>query len=186
MPLVFMFTYLGLIVYGSLVPLEDTPLTIELAWQKIQQTEMLQLGIESRADWVANGILYIPAGFLVADWLIGHSPKKFRLPAMLLAFAICASLAFGIEFTQIFFPPRTVSQNDILAECIGSLVGIALAPFFGQWVRQILDEITATNEAGTSRLLVAYLIAYIAYSLFPFDFVLSPAELFAKINSDDL
>jgi VanZ family protein len=186
LPLVFMIAYLGFIVYGSLVPLEYTPLTIEFAWKKFQQTEMLQLGIESRADWVANGILYIPAGFLVAQCFIAHAPRIFRLPAMFLAFLICASFAFGIEFTQIFFPPRTVSQNDILAECIGSLVGIALAPFFGQWVRQILDEITATNEAGTSRLLVAYLIAYIAYSLFPFDFVLSPAELFAKINSDDL
>lgn len=181
-----MLAYLGFIVYGSLVPLEYSSQTIEFAWQKFQQTEMLQLGIESRADWIANGILYIPAGFLVADWLIGHAPKKFRLPAMLLAFAICASLAFGIEFTQIFFPPRTVSQNDILAECIGSLVGITLAPFFSQWVRQILSKRIATNEARTTLLLVAYLFAYIAYSLFPFDFVLSAAELFAKINSDKL
>jgi VanZ family protein len=184
LPLLLVLAYLGFIAYGSLVPLQYTPLPLELAWAKFQQTKMLQLGVDSRADWIANGILYIPAGFLVAEWLTGHMSRLFRIPAMLLAFAICAGLAFGIEFTQIFFPPRTVSQNDILAECIGSLFGITLAPYLGHWLRQLLAYRPASQSAGITLILSTYLLAYVAYSLFPYDFLISSDELTAKFNSN--
>lgn len=184
LPLLLVLAYLGFIAYGSLVPFEFSPQSLEFAWAKIQQTEMLQLGVESRADWIANGILYIPAGFLIADWLAVHITRTLRISVMFLAFSICASLAFWIEFAQIFFPPRTVSQNDIIAECIGSFVGIFLAPYLGHWLRQIINYRPASHSAGITLILAAYLLTYLAYSLFPYDFLLSSSEISAKFNSN--
>lgn len=178
--------YLLVIIYGSLLPFEYASIPLNFAWDKFQQTKMLELGVQSRADWIANGILYIPAGFLVTEWLTGRAPKALPVPAMCLAFLFCASLATAIEFAQIFFPPRTVSQNDILAECIGSLAGITLAPSLGNWVRRLLAYRHETAEAGTTLLLTAYLATYIAYSLFPYDLVLSTTEFSDKLNSGKL
>lgn len=185
LPAAILFAYLGFIVYGSLVPLDFTPQSIATAWQRFQQTPMLQLGVESRADWIANGILYIPAGFLAAEWLSGLLPPRARVLALLLALVGCSALAFGVEFAQIFFPPRTVSQNDILAECLGSLGGITLAAFMAHLPRQLVAYRPASREAGITLLLAAYLAGYLAFSFFPYDLLLSGAELAAKFNSDN-
>lgn len=184
LPFLLVASYLCFIIYGSLVPLDFTPHSLEYALQTFGQTKMLELGIESRADWIANGVLYVPAGFLIAEWLTGLTSKKLKIPAMILAFFICAVLAFGIEFTQIFFPPRTVSQNDIFAECIGGLIGVTLAPFVGRSIRQLIAFRLTNHETGITLILSAYLLAYVAYSLFPYDFLLSSSELFAKLNSN--
>jgi len=186
LPLLLVLAYLLFIIYGSLLPFEYASHPLGFAWEKFQQTKMLGLAVQSRADWIANGILYIPAGFLVTEWLTGRASKALRVPAMCLAFLICASLATAIEFAQIFFPQRTVSQNDILAECIGSLAGIILAPRLGKWVRRLFAYRPETAEAGTTLLLTAYLAAYIAYSLFPYDLVLSTTEFADKLNSGKL
>lgn len=184
LPLALLLGYLGFIVYGSLIPFDFTPLAIDSAWQQFQQTRLLQLDIQSRADWIANGILYIPAGFLAAEWFSGRSSQRAQIVPLFLALAGCCLLALGVEFTQLFFPSRTVSLNDIFAEWVGSLAGVAVAHFSGHWPRQFLTFKTATRQEGVSLLLLAYLIAYIAYSLFPYDFLLTGAELAAKLGSN--
>ena len=57
--------YAAFVVYGSLVPLEYRPLPPGEAWARFQQIPYLNLGVGSRADWVANGVLYVPLGFLL-------------------------------------------------------------------------------------------------------------------------
>jgi len=42
--------------------------------------------------------------------------------ALISAFAICLTVAVAVEFTQIFFAPRTVSINDLVAETLGILI----------------------------------------------------------------
>ena len=49
--------YAAFVVYGSLVPLAYTPLPWAQAWETFKATPFLQLGVESRADWIANGVL---------------------------------------------------------------------------------------------------------------------------------
>ena len=56
--------YLVFVVYGSLVPLRYTPLPWDHALARFQEIPFLQLGIGSRADWVANLLLFIPLTFL--------------------------------------------------------------------------------------------------------------------------
>ena len=123
--------YAIFVVYGSLVPFDFQPLPFDQAWAAFRQTPFLTLGVESRADWVANGVLYVPLGFLGVRALGGGGA---RLIAVLASLILAGLLAFAVEFAQLSFPPRTVSQNDLLAECIGSLVGVVAAHALGPWL----------------------------------------------------
>ena len=61
--------YLVFVVYGSLVPLDYTPVPWDEAVERFRNIRFLQLGIGSRADWVANLLLFIPLTFLWLGWL---------------------------------------------------------------------------------------------------------------------
>ena len=57
--------YLAFVVYGSLLPFEPRPPPTAGAWEAFLRLPYLELGVASRADWVANLLLYIPLGFLI-------------------------------------------------------------------------------------------------------------------------
>jgi VanZ family protein len=176
--------YVSFVVYGSLVPLDFKPLALDQAWAIFQHVPMYTLGVESRADWIANGVLYVPVGFLTAYLLIQNGSGTRPIPLFFLAGLFSIALAFGVEFTQVFFPPRTVSLNDLLAESVGSLIGIMLAARYSEWFRFLLNAVFSDPKRLTLRLLEAYLAGYIAFSLFPYDILLSAAELEQKLQGD--
>ena len=118
---------IAFIIYGSLVPLDFHPHTLAWAWAQFQQIPMLNLQVGSRADWIANGVLYLPTGFLLAERFVGRVPGLVLALALLACLCALCGLTFGVEFTQLFFPPRTVSQNDLLAETLGGALGLLLA-----------------------------------------------------------
>src|SRR5574337_1811472 len=110
------------VTYGSLVPLEYKPLSNP--WQHFLHTPWLHLGVGSRADWVANILLYVVLAYFAtgAVWA-SRLGIALRVVLLGLVFSACLGLAVGIEFLQQFFPPRTVSLNDLLAEAIGTGLG---------------------------------------------------------------
>jgi glycopeptide antibiotics resistance protein len=172
--------YAAFVVYGSLVPFDFHPLPFDQAWAAFRQTPFLTLGIESRADWIANGVLYIPLAFLGVR-AFGGGGIAF-LPA-LASLAFACVLAFCVEFTQLSFPPRTVSQNDLLAECIGSLVGVVSAHALGPWLARWWHA-WKTDAAGVARLAwQAYAIGYLLFCFFPFDLLVSRLEFLNKLDS---
>ncbi|WP_347258956.1 VanZ family protein, partial [Methylocaldum sp.] len=117
--------YLVFVVYGSLVPFEYRAYTFDEAVKQFSAIQYLDLGIESRADWVANIVLYVPLSFLGCAWGVGiRSTGALRHLTALSIFVFCLAVAVAVEFTQIFFAPRTVSLNDLLAETLGSAGGI--------------------------------------------------------------
>src|SRR6185295_11468204 len=77
--------YLIFVVYGSLVPLDFRPRSLESALRDFSQIPYLELGLESRADWVANLILYIPLPFL---WLGALSRERKRLRQAILSIVV--------------------------------------------------------------------------------------------------
>ncbi|MDP3221141.1 MAG: VanZ family protein, partial [Deltaproteobacteria bacterium] len=116
--------YTVFVIYGSLVPLDFRALPWGEAVSRFSAIPFLDLGIGSRADWMANLLLFIPLTFLWMGVLTaGSSTLRTRL-VMLVLIPAAAALSVGIEFTQLFFPQRTVSQNDILAETLGGLIGV--------------------------------------------------------------
>ncbi|MDO9271845.1 MAG: VanZ family protein [Rugosibacter sp.] len=179
-----LFATLVFIIYGSLVPLDFHPHSLAWAWDQFQRTPMLSLGIESRADWIANGVLYLPAGFLLAERFVGRLRGLALGSTLLLSIAALALIAFGVEFTQLFFPPRTVSQNDLLAETIGGALGVLLALPLSNSIRRIAAFKPAHGTQGVTLLLGVYMAAYLAFCFFPFDFLLSAKEISAKLASD--
>lgn len=174
--------YLGFVIYGSLVPLDFRPVPWEQAVARFGDIPYLNLGIASRADWVANILLFIPLAFFWNAVLAPRRSVAGGIMVSLLLMAGCVALSIGIEFSQIFFPPRTVSLNDILAEAIGTLLGVLLwwaaGRRFTRWLPGWLS--TGLNGGWPGRLLYTYLVGLFAYSLLPLDLTLSPVEIFHK------
>ncbi len=174
--------YVAFVVYGSLVPLDYQPRPWDEAWRLFQNIRLLDVGAQGRADWIANGVLYLPLAFLTAHVLAGGRQRPAPL-ALVTALLFCLALAVTVEFVQLFFPPRTVSLNDLLAEGVGSLLGVSLAAASGGRFRHLLDALAGEPSQFLTRLLKAYAVGYFAFSLFPYDFLLSASELALKSQS---
>ena len=177
--------YLLFVVYGSLIPFEYRAHSFDEAVAKFANIPYLALGIASRADWIANIVLYIPLSFLACLWLGGAGRIKAAhyvvLPVVL---ALMLAIATAVEFTQIFFAPRTVSINDLIAETLGGLGGIALWLFGRHWLLHLLQSFRRGGHQSMVAVLSAYGLFYLAQSLFPFDVVVSLDELKWKLSSD--
>jgi glycopeptide antibiotics resistance protein len=177
--------YLFFVIYGSLVPLDYQPLPFDEALRRFGRIRYLDLGIGSRADWVANILLFIPLCFLWTGLFWPNRPGTMRLLVSILVFVSASLLSFGIEFTQLFFPPRTVSQNDIFAETIGAAAGIALWWWRGPRIRDWLADALAARGPTqlAEKLLWVYLAGLFLYSLLPLDLTISPVEIYHKWRS---
>ncbi len=183
---VFALIWLACIAYASFIPFHVRPLDFFDALVLFRQIPLLDLGAGSRADWVANILLYIPLGFLLSGAAQGQSSSFFKNSLVLGAvFFSCLVAAVLIEFFQLFFSPRTVSVNDLIAEGIGSGVGIFLWAGFGDSLLhalQVLKDETGP-ESRLNVLFCFYLIFVISITLFPFDFLISIPEIQKKFQA---
>lgn len=179
--------WLTFIVYGSLLPFEIRDYSLAKGVEIFRNIPYRSLGTLSRADWVANILLYMPLGFLGCAWMAaGARTGVGRILAVSVVFMLCITIAVIIEFVQIFFAPRTVSLNDLLAESIGTLGGVLTWMI---WRRRLHGLAQAFLSGGRESLIAAttlYLLAYVALSLFPFDFLVSADEFARKLSSDRL
>ncbi len=127
--------------------------------------------------------MFLPLGWLGAAVFVPRPRRPFDVLAVLPSLAFGAALAVALEFGQLYFPSRTVSINDIVAEVIGTLLGASLWTVFGassmEWWRTLLRGGRATANAA----LAAYLVAYLVLSFSPFDFIISADELAQKAAS---
>ena len=81
-----------------------------------------------------------------------------------------------------FFPPRTVSQNDILAEGLGGLLGLTAWWLWGQrsiaWLASWQRARGAASLA--EKLLWLYLLLLFGYNVLPLDLTISLVEIYHK------
>src|SRR5690348_6661332 len=179
--------YLLLIVYGSLLPFHLNDLTLSAALANFRHIPLLELGVESRADLVANLLLYIPFGLLLCGSIAGANPGPMLLASgVLISLVIAATVALGVEFTQQFFAPRTVSLNDIFAEIAGSIMGIILWPVTGIRLVHLIRSIFRGGANARNAALIAYALGFAMLSVFPYDFLLSYGEWRAKLTSENV
>lgn len=170
-------------VYGSLVPFQFHPLPFDEALFRFTQVRYLELGIASRADFVANILLFIPFGFLFMGAL--RTDREDPVGTVFDAVAVLGAafgLSVAIEFAQEFFPPRTVSLNDLAAETAGAIIGIAVWSMAGQrfteWVRALLSE--RDRPAFHVRLLMLYAAVFFIAQVLPLDVTIDLGELAQK------
>ena len=176
--------YLLFVIYGSLVPLEFHARSWDSALQAFRNIPYLDLGIGSRADWVANILLFIPLAFI---WLgiFGYGKRiGLRIYYSAVVLILAVALDVVIEFTQLFFPQRTVSLNDIVAESMGACIGIFLWWIYGAKLMGWLARWSSArgNSGSAERFLHLYLFGLFTYNLLPLDLTLSPVELYHKWN----
>ena len=172
------------VVYGSLLPFEFAPLSWAQALERFAHLPYLPLGIESRADWIANAVLYLPVGALTAHLLLSRWRDRAQVLAVLLAISFGLFLATAVEFAQEFFPGRTVSQNDLIAEAIGSVLGALAVPPALPLLRRLEQGWQLGGPVLVRRALVAYSLVYLGLSFFPYDLLLNADEWQAKLASD--
>lgn len=181
--LAFAVAYTLFVIYGSLVPLDFHPQTWDQAWETFQHIRLLNVGTQGRADWVANGVLYIPVGFLIATLFTRSKRHHTLVLAFIGSLLFSFTLAVTVEFSQLFFPPRTVSINDVAAEFIGSTLGAFIAVRWPDQFRSFFSMLTGNPDRLVARILKTYAIGYVAFSLFPYDFLVSVPELKWKLDS---
>ena len=169
-------------IYGSLVPLNFTPHPLSDAISAFQVLPFLDLSIGSRSDWAANILLFIPLSFFAARLATARLGSFNRLMASSAIVLGCIVLAFTIEFAQLFFPPRTASKDDMLAQSLGGLIGIFLQARWGasveRWFLGLFQRESRTDR--TQRLLHGYLLLLFIFSIMPLDLTISPIELYHK------
>lgn len=168
-------------VYGSLVPLQFEPRPLAEAWGSFLQVAWLRLGIASRADLVANVLLFVPLGYCAAGGWLGERRGR-QVAGFPLVAGGCTLLAVAIEFTQQFFPPRTVGLNDIVAESAGGVAGFLLwcaaGPALARWLRAFAAE--REPPRVLVRLLAAYAVLFFVAQMLPLDLAISPWDLAEK------
>jgi VanZ family protein len=94
-------------------------------------------------------------------------------------------LAASVEFVQIWASPRTVSLNDIVAELGGAAIGIVVWVLWGPLAVRTLRTALTGGPQAVSAALSLYLLAYAAIALFPFDFLVTGAELAERLADSD-
>ena len=136
-------------------------------------------GSDQRADWIGNLLMLVPFGFLVLRAVWPHQPR-LRPVAACAALLLCIATVLGIKFLQLYFPPRTVTLNYILAQSIGSLIGLATGWI---WNARIIPLIGDQDIARTLVLMLRlYAVALILFVLMPLDFALDMTDLRAQID----
>ena len=151
------------------------------AWQKFLTIRYEHTGSDQRADWMANLIMLVPFGFLVAGSLWPARGAVRRTAAAVAALALCAAVSSAVKYAQLFFPPRTVSLNYITAQCIGAAFGIAVLGFAYDRIDLLLRRSLPPGRHGLILLLKFYVLALILFFLVPFDIALNPHDLLGRL-----
>lgn len=184
----YLFAALGftaIVIYGSLVPLHYEPLSWAEATARFREIPYLAIGLTHRADWVSNILLFIPLTYLWTGVLtLGRRSRGWRWLAGALVVIVAAAMSVALEFTQVWFPPRTVSQNDIIAETLGAAAGTLLWLATGQataeWLGRYHRHAHARRQIDW--LLEAYFVVFLIYAVLPLDLTISAGELWAKFH----
>jgi glycopeptide antibiotics resistance protein len=168
-------------VYGSVTPLHPQRLPLAEALARFRLVLAQPLAIQSRSDWLANVLLLLPLGFCLMAMLCCDRPH-WGLPALPVVLIACVTLAVFVEFAQLFFPPRVSSINDIAAQTVGGAMGALFWLLRGQRLtanaRILWRDFGSRNTVHL--LLPLYLFVVLVVQTLPFDFTLSPVELYHK------
>lgn len=175
--------FLAFATYGSLVPLDFRPLTAAEAVEHYRAAWIVPIRVESRSDWLSNILLFIPLGFLLTGWLSVDRPRRFLVAVAIAVPVASAALSAAIEFAQVYFPSRTVSARDVVAETIGGTIGGVA------WLaaRRLLAGPSWWGGIGRRErvawLLPAYLVALLLSHDLPLDLGISPADFYHKYKN---
>jgi glycopeptide antibiotics resistance protein len=176
--------FLGVVVYGSLVPLRFRFIPWQETLTRFSVAFSAPVRFDSPSDWLSNVLLFIPLSFLMMGTLsVDRAPKSGWMAALAVV-PCCALLSTCIEFAQLYFPPRVTSLNDVVAETIGGLLGSTLWLLRGQRITAVLRQFWTGlgDQSSTRSLLAAYLIFLVVLAALPMDLTIRPVEIYRKFR----
>jgi glycopeptide antibiotics resistance protein len=176
-------------IYGSLLPFRYTPLSWAETLERFRQLPFFDLSFQSRADWLENILLFVPIGlFALAALTVDNSSRAWKAASIAIILSMCTLFSIALEFTQFWFPPRSVSQNDIAAETIGATLGAVLWLWIGPTATVWIRKVTARRRAHEPLdwVLYAYCWWLFFYSIMPLDFTIRRASLLHKYEQGRL
>ena len=176
----------AMIAYSSTVVgpmgIHYVPLDPDAAWREFQFRALTWIdnGSDQRADWMGNLCMLVPFGFLLTATLALR--KGAGVFTFLVALLLSAVFVLGVKYAQVYFPPRTVTLNYVIAQLSGATLGIAL--FVGSQARLVR---LAWRRAGSAReslrtILIVYTAGVFVFMLMPLDFVLSLDDLGSRFD----
>jgi glycopeptide antibiotics resistance protein len=169
------------VVYGSLVPFRYQPLPWAEGLARFGEVCRQPVQIESRSDWLANVLLVVPLGFFLMGVLCVDR-RRVGLLAAPVVLPCCLALSAAVEFAQVWFPPRVSSLDDIVAQGVGEVLGVAAWLAAGQrltgWARRLWAAVGTRGLAA--QLLPGYLALLGLIHGMPFDLTLSPKDFRRK------
>jgi VanZ family protein len=145
------------------------------ALQRLIHIHLVEHGSDQRSDWMGNVVMLVPLGFFMTGWL---SPSG--LASKPGAFVLSLGCILAIKYAQLFFPPRTVTLNYVIAQSLGAVIGI----FLFAAMRSPLAAVR--HSVGRLESLRAVLTIYtgllILFMLMPLDFALSMDDLAVQFD----
>lgn len=128
--------------------------------------------------------MYVPFGFLPARTLWPRqgavATPLAAFAAACIAFALALAFMLAMKFAQVFFPPRTVTLNYVLAQSFGALDGIAAFGLYHERMRRLVGPGKGrTREKFRFRLCLYLLTLFVLY-LMSLEFALSLDNLLAQ------
>ncbi len=172
-----------LAVYVSLVPF--TPRYVEFGEAVARfSREMGAMSVPqaARSDWAINGMAFTVLAFM---WLAGLSRVvgggALVVGVVAVVWGGLVAMGAGLEFAQVYFPPRVSNPHDIVAQAAGATAGVGLWWVAGpSLIRPIERAINARGLDTVRPLLQVYLGCYLFYAVMPLDIVVRPSEIKIK------
>ncbi|MEI7712627.1 MAG: VanZ family protein [Rhodospirillales bacterium] len=140
-------------------------------------------GSDQRADWMGNLAMFVPFGFMMLGTVAPRLNRGIGASiATFVAFLLSVVFLMGVKYAQLFFPPRTVTLNYMIAQASGALIGIVLYQLaHNQLVRLLWRRAGGYRETLRS-LLWLYCAALCVFLLMPLDFALSLDDLMVRVD----
>ena len=178
--------YALLIAYSSTVigpmGLHYVPIDPTDAWTQFLARALTWVdnGSDQRADWMGNLSMYVPFGFLLTGTLWPRrGGAAGRGLAMLAAFAVGVGFLLAVKYAQIYFPPRTVTLNYVVAQSVGTVAGTMVFALTHGRLSRLVWHGGSGGRDNLRTLLRAYAAALSVFLLMPLDFALSADDLMA-------
>jgi glycopeptide antibiotics resistance protein len=171
--------------YGCLIPLRYRPLPLDEALTAFRQISFFDPSLlGARGDWVVSIVQFAVLSYLYMAALCVDRRRVLGLAAAALVVPGCVVLSVCLELLQLYFPPRTVSLNDIAVESLGGVAGALFWLLAGQrltdWTRRFWNVRGIPDIADQA--LSAYLALLMIVQLMPFDLTVGAGEVVQKYH----
>ena len=166
---------------GSWLPLRFEPIGFAEALDRLRWPEDL-----SRSDFVLNVLITIPVSWALAGWIMPRPQgKRAAMSVLLAALAAQAALAWMVEFVQAWTPERIPSLGDVLAQCLGAVIGVMGWWCLGSGVFRIGVRLRSQDSpySRAAWALSWYAAGFFVWCLLPANPVLSLGELAQRFRS---